>query len=95
MAYCGSPAFRKPKYSTFSTFGCPTRNSATRRALSVARVMRSCSVSRLRMSSQQVCGLRFEPKEDRMGRIFAMSADDPRQPPATRSLWPPTYFVSE
>ena len=47
------------------------------------------------MSSQPVCGSEIVPMIVRMPRTVAMSVSAPRQAPAMRSLWPPTYFVSE
>jgi hypothetical protein len=57
--------------------------------------MRNSRVSRLRMISQPVCGSLMVPNALRMARMGFSAAAVPRTAPATRSLWPPTYFVSE
>ena len=57
--------------------------------------MRSTSVSIERVIIHDECGSSCEPSVLRTERIFVISARAPVTPPATRSLCPPMYFVSE
>lgn len=47
------------------------------------------------MSSHPVQGSAIVPMIVRIPRTEEMSASEPRHAPAIRSLWPPTYLVSE
>ena len=58
-------------------------------------IMRSSSVSRLRSSIHAECGSVIVPIVLRIARIGSIAALAPVTPPATRSLWPPAYLVSE
>ena len=80
------PAGRCPRKPTFSMPGWLARNPATLPAFSPARVMRSTKVSRLRISSQPVCGSLMVPKALRMERIGFSAAREPSTAPATTSL---------
>ena len=64
-------------------------------ALAAARSMRSDNVSSERASIQQECGSSCVPMALRMARIGFRSLTEPSTAPPMRSLWPPTYFVSE
>lgn len=79
------------------TFSCglPASHCATRVALRAACFMRSTTVSIERVIIQHECGSSCEPKALRMARTFLIRSFEPVTAPATRSLWPPTYLVSE
>ncbi|MNV79691.1 hypothetical protein D3C71_1732560 [compost metagenome] len=64
-------------------------------AVRAACFMRSTTVSIDRVIIQQECGSSCEPNALRMARTFLIRSLLPVTAPATRSLWPPTYFVSE
>ena len=57
--------------------------------------MRSDSVSMERMIIQAVFGSSCVPSAPRSLLIGLTTSREPTTPPATRSEWPPTYFVSE
>ena len=54
-------------------------------------------LQRLEAPHQQPAGVRIERRAEivRIPRTAPIRSRDPRQPPATRSLCPPTYLVSE
>src|SRR3984885_6057124 len=65
------------------------------RALSFERVMRISSVSSERISIQQEFGSSCVPIELRQLITRLTRLASPLMLPPTRSLWPPTYLVSE
>ena len=60
-----------------------------------ARFMRSDNVSSERLNIQQECGSSWVPMAPRKARIGLRLAREPMTAPPMRSLWPPTYLVSE
>ena len=71
------------------------RDSYSHAALAAERCMRNATVSSERLSIQQECGSSWVPIALRKARIGFRPAREPMTAPAMRSLWPPTYFVSE
>ncbi len=57
--------------------------------------MRSDSVSMERMIIHAVFGSNCVPRAPRNRFTGLTASRDPTTPPATKSEWPPTYFVSE
>ncbi len=95
IACCSGEASGPPAVRTALTRGSARSRSARIRALSCARSMRMCRVSRLRSSSQAVCGSAVVPQMVRISPTRAMMSAPAMQPPAIRSEWPPTYLVRE
>ncbi|MNR17230.1 hypothetical protein D3C85_1338770 [compost metagenome] len=95
MACCSGEAFGPPAVRTALTRESARRRSTRIRAFSWPRSMRMCRVSRLRSSSQAVCGSVLVPQMVRISPTRAIRSAEPMQPPAIRSEWPPTYLVRE